>query len=320
MFFRSALIFALGASAATAVSLEAKKAPLEAKKAPRTIMEPDVQVFEAPRWARGERVKGDEPVALTFFLKHCTFQMAKFHADLTDRSDPASPNYGKWLDVEGVKARLKPSAEALESVVAFVKSMGGEPAVDKFESVVSTTVPAAKVEEHLATVLHHHGHTDRNAQVIRAVQHYSLPEDVAKHVSVVGDLVRFPRLKPASLVKEVVPQEETTNDDSAWTRCGSSYSGFVNPHVLAERYGFEFPKLTSAKGNSLGLAEFQRQYYDEPDLEAFTKACKLQTNVTVSKVEGGNDPKACSGGFQGCVESLLDIEYVAVWKTNSELG
>ena len=34
--------------------------------------------------------------------------------------------------------------------------MGGVPAADKFESVVSTTVPAKSVEEHLATVLHHH--------------------------------------------------------------------------------------------------------------------------------------------------------------------
>ena len=218
-----------------------------------------------------------------------------------------------------VKARLKPSAEALEAVIAFVKAMGGVPAVDKFESVVSTTVSAKTVEEHLETTLHHHGHTERNAQVIRAVKAYSLPADVAKHVSVVGDLVRFPRLKPAALVQEAHPTE-AVDDDSAWTKCGSSYCGFVNPHVLAERYGFEFPKLTHAKGNSLGLAEFQRQYYDDPDLEAFTKACQLQTNVTVSKVEGGNDPKACSGGFQGCVESLLDIEYVAVWKSNSELG
>ena len=174
---RIAIALLAGASAAAAVSLEVKKVP-------RTQMEPDVSVFEAPRWARGERVTGDEPVALTFFLKHCPFQMAKFHADLEDRSDPASPNYGKWLDVEGVKARLKPSAEALESVVNFVKAMGGEPSVDKFESVVSTTVSAKTVEEHLETVLHHHGHTDRNAQVIRAVKAYSLPTEVAKHVSV----------------------------------------------------------------------------------------------------------------------------------------
>ena len=83
-----------------------------------------------------------------------------------------------------VKARLKPSAEALEAVKNFVESMGGVPAVDKFESVVSTTVSAKTVEEHLETTLHHHGHTDRNAQVIRAVKAYSLPTEVAKHVSV----------------------------------------------------------------------------------------------------------------------------------------
>ena len=243
-------------------------------------------------------MKGDEPVALTFFLKHCPYQFAKFHADLTDRSDPASPNYGKWLDVEGVSAGGKPTSaspryragvavdgvEVDATISSQVKrasspprkpsrpsktssrAMGGEPGVDKFESVVSTTVPSAKVEEHLETTLHHHGHTERNAQVIRAVKAYSLPADVAKHVSVVGDLVRFPRLKPASLVKEVI----TSRDAVTMTRPGrsaASYSGFVNPHVLAERYGFEFPKLSHAKGNSLGLAEFQRQYYDDPDLD-----------------------------------------------------
>ena len=64
--FRSALIFAL-ASGAAAVAIDVKKAP-------RTVMEPDVTIFEAPRWARGERVSGDEPVALTFFLKHCPYQ------------------------------------------------------------------------------------------------------------------------------------------------------------------------------------------------------------------------------------------------------
>ena len=46
MFFRSALILVLGAAAAHAVAIDVKKAP-------RTVMEPDVTIFEAPRWARG---------------------------------------------------------------------------------------------------------------------------------------------------------------------------------------------------------------------------------------------------------------------------
>ena len=106
----------LAAAGASAVSLEVKKAP-------RTQMEPDVSVFEAPRWARGERVKGDEPVALTFFLKHCPYQFAKFHADLEDRSDPASPNYGKWLDVEGVSAGVEKPTSASPRYRAGVASM-----------------------------------------------------------------------------------------------------------------------------------------------------------------------------------------------------
>ena len=113
---RVAIALLAGASAAAAISLEVKKVP-------RTQMEPDVTVFEAPRWARGERVTGDEPVTLTFFLKHCPYQFAKFHADLEDRSDPASPNYGKWLDVEGVSAGVEKPTSASPRYRAGVASM-----------------------------------------------------------------------------------------------------------------------------------------------------------------------------------------------------
>ena len=104
-----ALLAAAGAASALSVEV----------KVPRTQMEPDVSVFEAPRWARGERVKGDEPVTLNFFLKHCPYQFAKFHADLTDRSDPASPNYGKWLDVEGVSAGVESNQHPYAIAVKF---------------------------------------------------------------------------------------------------------------------------------------------------------------------------------------------------------
>ena len=135
-------------------------------------------------------------------------------------------------------------------------------------------MPGQECGEHLATVLHHHGHRDRNAQVIRAVKAYSLPSDVAKHVSVVGDLVRFPRLKPAALVQEAHPTE-AVDDDSAWTKCGSSYSGFVNPHVLCLQLRLRVPQSFTCQGQLAGSGRVPRQYYDEPDLEAFTKACQL---------------------------------------------
>ena len=168
-----ALLAAAGAASALSV---------EVKKVPRTQMEPDVSVFEAPRWARGERVKGDEPVDSHLLPQALPLPVR----EIPRRSrGPQRPGLAQLREVAGrrgrqrrcgktnqcvatlssrrrvdgvevdatissqVKARLKPSAEALEAVKNFVKAMGGVPAVDKFESVVSTTVPSAKsVEEH----------------------------------------------------------------------------------------------------------------------------------------------------------------------------
>ena len=277
---------------------------LEVKKVPRTQME---RREEAPRWARGEesRRRARRPHLLPQALPLSDGQVPR-------RPDgPQRPGLAQLWEVarrRGRQSAPQASAEALEAVIAFVKSHGRRAGVDKFDSVVSTTVSAKAVEEHLETRCTTTATRDRNAQVIRAVRGVILYRkwlcgNQRSTWRSCGALVPFRRhrLKPCGLVKEVAPKKRPTT-----TRPGRSAApptAAVNPHAMfAERYGFEFPKLSHAKGNSLGLAEFQRQYYDDPDLQAFTKACKLQTNVTVAKVEGGNDPKACSGGFQGCVE------------------
>lgn len=56
----------------------------------------------------------------------------------------------------------------------------------------------------------------------------------------------------------------------------------------------------------MSVAEFQFQYYDQKDLTAFSNACDV--TVSVEDVQGGNNEKLCERG--GCVESLLDIEYI----------
>ena len=68
---------------------------------------------------RGERAAPSAPVELEFWLKHCPHATAAFHEDLVERSTPGSPTYAEWLSVEEVRERLSPSAEALESVMAY---------------------------------------------------------------------------------------------------------------------------------------------------------------------------------------------------------
>jgi len=56
----------------------------------------------------------------------------------------------------------------------------------------------------------------------------------------------------------------------------------------------------------MSVAEFQYQYYDNTDLTAFNTACGASASVETTI--GGNNEKICLAG--GCVEALLDIEYI----------
>ncbi|KAH8065117.1 C2 domain-containing protein [Aureococcus anophagefferens] len=227
----------------------------------RTVMEPDVTVFEAPNWVRGERVAASALIELEFWLKHDAADLAAFHDDLVERSTPGSAKYSDWLE-------------------------GG--ARD--------------------TKLYAHAHVDyAHVEVIRVGEAYSLPAAVAAHVSLVSELVRFPRLRRSDLVAAAV--DAAPNATGAWAKCGAKNSAYTNPYVLAERYGFEFPLTDAADGNSMAVAEFQGQYWDPKDLGAFSTACGLPSAISVSKTVGGNVPLLCEGLGQGCVESLLDIEY-----------
>jgi len=97
--------------------------------------------------------------------------------------------------------------------------------------------------------------------------------------------------------------EDTASE--AFSSCGTKCNGYTTPDVLQQAYGYT--KVTSATaGNSMSVAEFQRQYYDEKDLTTFSSACGV--TVTVEEAIGGNNEKLCE--VAGCVESLLDIEYI----------
>lgn len=130
-------------------------------------------------------------------------------------------------------------------------------------------------------------------------------------MSVVEGLVRFPKMDfKLRETKSHPPAFEGILGDE-FESCGSSCSGFTTPDVLAAAYGFTPVAATDvADGNRMAVAEFQNQYYDEPDMTAFSEACGLAEPVEVATNVGGNNEGRCKFGLQACVESLLDIEYI----------
>ena len=110
---------------------------IDVKKAPRAVRLPHLTT-EAPRWRgrTGQRRAGRLPSS-----QRCPYQFAKFHDDLRT----ARPGVAQLREMAGPSRGVtSASAEALETVKNFVESMGGVPAVDKFESVGSTTVSAKR--------------------------------------------------------------------------------------------------------------------------------------------------------------------------------
>ena len=112
--------------------------------------------------------------------------------------------------------------------------------------------------------------------------------------------MRFPSIRSSLKIEGV-----ESGADAEFSSCGTRCNGYTTPDVLKSAYGYDTVK-TVAKGNSMSVAEFQLQYYDNADLQAFSSACGVTADVETTI--GGNVPQVCTAG--GCVEALLDIEYI----------
>jgi tripeptidyl-peptidase-1 len=237
-----------------------------------------------------------------------------------DVSDPRSPDYGKHLSVEEVRDVLAldrgNAHKVMESFAAYDIT---EMKLNKYNDIITLTLPASEAEKAFQTQLYVHEHVNAPAsmkdqtKLVRAIRPYHVDEEISDMVSIVEGLVRFPKydFKPTGIKESQRPPAFEGILGSEFDSCGNSCSGFTTPDVLAAAYGYT-PVAAGdvAPGNRMAVAEFQNQYYDSADLEAFSSACGLDEPVEVATNVGGNNENRCSFGLQACVESLLDIEYI----------
>ena len=73
----------------------------------------------------------------------------------------------------------------------------------------------------------------RGIDIIRTSSGYSLPASVARYVSYVGELIRFPRIRTSRVVTPTIADDPT---ESPFNACGlRGCAGFTTPAVLQER-------------------------------------------------------------------------------------
>jgi len=268
-----------------------------------TKMETDVTVHDpaVSSWVRGEEPPADHSVGLSVIVRLDEEQRADLERTFWEVSDPKHANYGKFLSRDEVREMIDVPQDRLERIQDYLTSHGcTDINTASQRDVVSVACPVSAIETALDTKLHfftHQEHTD--TQIVRASQHYHLPEHVARDVVMVGELLQFPLMKPKDLSDVTVGGKGEWPDTCEAKTC----HGLVTPAVLSARY--RHPNATGevVSGNSMAVAEFQGQKYKPADLDKFSSSCGVTQGVDV---DVGDAQTTLRSG----VEAALDIEYI----------
>lgn len=272
---------------------------LVASRAEWVQKERDAKTYDAKdsMWALERAAPADHEVTMTVALKVEEDRRAMLENIFWEVSDPKHDKYGQHLTTEEITELLAVPQSRVDAVKAYFTEQGASSVnVNPNKDMLTVTMPAAAVEKALKTKLGIFTHSEHShARITRAQTSYYLPEEVAEHVSLVGELLQFPRMPLKNL------QNLQTGAGSWPNSCAASgCNGLVQPQVLAERY--KFPGVNAANGvSSMAVAEFQGQYYKDTDLKTFGSSC--HRDVTVDKVIGGDEQSAG-------IEAELDIEYI----------
>lgn len=243
---------------------------------------------------------------VTIALKVDPAARAALEAIFWEVSDPDHEKYGQHLSLEALAQVMAVPSTRVEKVKQYFLNQGATSVVvSPTKDMLTVHMPVIKLETALRTKLSKFVHKSHHkVSVVRASTPYSLPEEIANEVEMVGELLQFPALKSKDL--------ENLKGSGTWPNsCSSqpSCAGLVQPEVIRQRYNLpnqtEYETMlggyVNAQANSMAVAEFQGQYFEPTDLAAFSKACNRK--VTVDTVTGGNQN---SPG----VEAELDIEYI----------
>ena len=109
--------------------------------------------------------------------------------------------------------------------------------------------------------------------VVRAVAPYSLPKDLAVHVSHVDKVLRLPLLSKQleQNIQNLRAENETEKiDNDPFMSCAvGACSGATTPAVLRARYGLPANKTRFTPGNSMAVTEFQLQVLNDQPIIMF---------------------------------------------------
>jgi len=205
-------------------------------------------------------------------------------------SDPQSPEYRNFMKIEEIDAIVNPPQESVDKVVAWLKSAK----IDKYTNLgtaieVTCSVHAAK--QLFKTHFVEFEHKESGVKIVRQFGHFSVPAELEDIVVLVSGLSEFP-----------VPKIGVKRQSQK--RGLSQTAPSIAPQSIQSYYSVG-SAVSSGGNNSVGVVEFEQQYFAPSDLSAFATSFNVNCPpVTAAHTIGSNDPTNPQ------LEATLDIQYV----------
>merc|ERR1719183_337332 len=238
-------------------------------------------------WTIGEQTPRSQNIKLLFALKNTNVD--KLHDKLMSVSTPSSPEYGMHLSNSEVHAMVAPKADDLAAVKLFLEKHGANmdwetEHGDFISAVVPVETAEAMLNAQYRTLTHESG-----ATVHRAVNGYSLPEDVAAAVDFVAPTSHIPGISKS--------KQSTGYDDN---------SNLNTPTNLRTLYSVG-DNEGKAASNKQAVTAFLGQEYSQSDLQSWWKEY-CPTGMPCGK----GLPKLVGDATTGSpgIEAMLDIETI----------
>jgi tripeptidyl-peptidase-1 len=243
----------------------------------RVVLESTARPHVSIEWTKVGDADPRALIDLSFPLKQRN--IAAFEARVESLSDPSSYEYGKYMTVEQIRQMISPPKSAVAIVTEWLQQHGVTQ-IEDLSDWVRATMTVEQAEKLLQVDYHHYRHIIKNVELIRAPQHYTVPQHVADVIDFVGGVFRFPKVPKPVFQWPGQP---------------------ITPATILQLYNAS--SLPAYSANLQTVVSFLGQYFDPADLKAFQANNNLPTNP-IEQIIGPNDPTNPG------VEASLDVDFL----------
>lgn len=281
-----------------------------------------------PEWVKRAPASGEEFVNLHLAL--AKRDQAGLEARLSEISDPAHADYGKWLSKEDVDSHFEPTQETRDIVSRWLADYGIEEEHiakrSSGEGSLTIRVPVVLARDMLGNAeFAWFQHKDSGEERFTTPA-YSLPRDVAPHVDAIFGIASFARGNPFSsgavwhdidnesdlgTLKYTASEVAQSVDATQGTPSSCSFY-LVTAQCLRDLYGTSSYQPTG-RGQNIGVSAFLEEYASFSDLDQYIAEQRPDAKgykFNVVSINGGLNDQSDPGGEANLdVQSVVGIAY-----------